>query len=69
MFISDTINFFICCFFLFIPTIIILFFMALRLLRQQKEATKLFSVQFKQLHATLGEQNRILHLLQSREHL
>ena len=69
MFISDTINFFICCFFLFIPTIIILFFMALRLLRQQKEATKLFSVQFKQLHATLGEQNRLLHLLQSRDQL
>ena len=68
MFISDIISFFFCSIFFVIPAIIILF-AGLRFLRQQKEVIELFSVEFKQLHATLGEQNRLLHLLQSRDQL
>ena len=68
MFISDIISFFFWSIFFVIPAIIILF-AGLRFLRQQKEVIELFSVEFKQLHATLGEQNRLLHLLQSRDQL
>ena len=53
MFISDIISFFFCSIFFVIPAIIILF-AGLRFLRQQKEVIELFSVEFKQLHATLG---------------